>query len=189
MKKVPKDEAERDWRIKFDVVCVDHAVEPPKNGFGGAPVEVDCKSARPVTSTDLLAARTDQNVTICSAAINAVVAWRFTVIMLLGHQVPDCRAGLMFAEHEANFMYGHAMERHEDSGPVGRCVSGFISVGAGTAGTIRIQETGSWCTGKTGSRSPHLANASGSASAGGAHCPTKNDLLQCAPFMTRQGLA
>lgn len=139
-------------------------------------MEEEFVSALPAMSTDLLAVRTDQNIKIGSAAINAEVAWRFTVNSLFGHRVSDCRVGLMLADHEANFLHGHTMERHEDSGPVWRCASGFISVVAGTAGTIRIQETSSCCMCKPSSQSPHLANAFSFASAGGVHCSTKNDL-------------
>ena len=139
-------------------------------------MEEEFVSALPAMSTDLLAVRTVQSVKIGSAAIKELVAWCFTEILLFGHRVSDCRVGLMLADHEANFLRGHTMVRHEDSGPVGRCVSGFISIVAGTADAIRIQETSSCCMGKPGSQSPHLANAFSFAAARGMHCSTKNDL-------------
>ena len=36
--------------------------------------------------------------------------WRIMVMTLLGRQVPDCEPGLMFADHELDFLRDYAME-------------------------------------------------------------------------------
>ena len=36
-------------------------------------------------------------------AINSVIAWRIMLMTLLGRQVPDCDAGLMFTDDELSF--------------------------------------------------------------------------------------
>ena len=41
-------------------------------------------------------------------AINAVIAWRIMVMVLLGRQVPDCNPELMFIDAELNFLHDYA---------------------------------------------------------------------------------
>ena len=41
-------------------------------------------------------------------AINAVIAWRIMVMTLLGREVPDCGADLLFTDHELNFLRHYA---------------------------------------------------------------------------------
>ncbi len=41
-------------------------------------------------------------------AINSVIAWRIMVMTLLGRQVPDCAAALMFTDHELGFLSDYA---------------------------------------------------------------------------------
>ena len=42
-------------------------------------------------------------------AINAVIAWRIMVMTLLGRQVPECEAELLFTDHELNFLRHYAL--------------------------------------------------------------------------------
>ena len=42
--------------------------------------------------------------------INAVIAWRIMVIALLGRQVPECEAELMFTDHELAFLREYAAQ-------------------------------------------------------------------------------
>ena len=41
-------------------------------------------------------------------AINAVIAWRIMLMTLLGREVPDCDATLMFTDHELAFLQDYA---------------------------------------------------------------------------------
>ena len=41
-------------------------------------------------------------------AIQSVIAWRIMVMTLLGRQVPDCEAELMFTNHELGFLGDYA---------------------------------------------------------------------------------
>ena len=43
-------------------------------------------------------------------AINAVIAWRIMVMTLLGREVPDCDADLLFTDHELNFLRHYAIK-------------------------------------------------------------------------------
>ena len=43
-------------------------------------------------------------------AINSVIAWRIMVMTLLGRQVPECEATLMFTDHELAFLRHYALE-------------------------------------------------------------------------------
>ena len=43
-------------------------------------------------------------------AINAVIAWRIMVMTLLGRQVPECEAELMFNDHELAFLHDYAAQ-------------------------------------------------------------------------------
>ena len=43
-------------------------------------------------------------------AINAVIAWRIMVMTLLGRQVPECEAELMFTDHELAFLRDYAAQ-------------------------------------------------------------------------------
>ncbi len=53
-------------------------------------------------------------------AINAVIAWRIMVMTLLGRQVPECEAELMFTDHELAFLRDYAAQAglatHDDLG-------------------------------------------------------------------------
>ena len=44
-------------------------------------------------------------------AINAVIAWRIMVMTLLGRQVPECEAELMFTDHELAFLSDYAAQQ------------------------------------------------------------------------------
>ena len=41
-------------------------------------------------------------------AINSVIAWRILLMTLLGREVPECEPGLMFTDHEQNFLVDYA---------------------------------------------------------------------------------
>ena len=43
-----------------------------------------------------------------SITINAVIAWRIMLMTLLGREVPECSAELMFTDHEINFLEDYA---------------------------------------------------------------------------------
>ena len=43
-------------------------------------------------------------------AINSVIAWRIMLMTLLGRQVPECGANLMFTDHELNFLHDYAVQ-------------------------------------------------------------------------------
>ncbi len=43
-------------------------------------------------------------------AINSVIAWRIMLMALLGRQVPECDAELMFTDHELSFLRDYAAE-------------------------------------------------------------------------------
>ena len=43
-------------------------------------------------------------------AINAVIAWRIMVMTLLGRQVPECEAELMFTDYELAFLHDYAAQ-------------------------------------------------------------------------------
>ena len=60
-------------------------------------------------------------------AINSVIAWRIMLMTLLGRQVPDCDAHLMFTDHELSFLHDYAREYRQQLpdklGPAVRLVS------------------------------------------------------------------
>ena len=43
-------------------------------------------------------------------AINSVIAWRIMLMTLLGREVPECEAGLMFTDHELEFLADYAVK-------------------------------------------------------------------------------
>ena len=60
-------------------------------------------------------------------AINSVIAWRIMLMTLLGRQVPDCDAGLMFTDDELSFLRNYAVEYNQptpdDLGAAARLVA------------------------------------------------------------------
>ena len=60
-------------------------------------------------------------------AINSVIAWHIMLMTLLGRQVPDCDAHLMFTDHELSFLHDYAREYKQQPpdqlGPAVRLVS------------------------------------------------------------------
>lgn len=46
-----------------------------------------------------------------AVAINSVIAWRIMLMTLLGREVPECEPGLMFTDHELDFLADYAAQR------------------------------------------------------------------------------
>ena len=46
-------------------------------------------------------------------AINSVIAWHLMVMTLLGRQVPDCAAELMFTDSALGLLGDYAQKRYE----------------------------------------------------------------------------
>lgn len=113
--------------MRCRVDSVDHAVEQPKNVFGGHPWETKaCQHFLRRTSFCWWPA-TERKINFGSSAINAVVARRIVVTSLIGCGVPDCGTGLMFADPESDVLCGHATEAHESARKSGRCRARQVS--------------------------------------------------------------
>ena len=77
-------------------------------------------------------------------AINAVIAWRITLMRLLRRQVPDCEPQPVFADHELDFLRDHLIENGLATPPASWPIS------ADTPRMIRIPATRSFGVAKPG---------------------------------------
>ncbi len=95
-----------------------HLLTPPRRSCG-----TTCSAGVWRTSSGCSSPAAGEHLTFRTAdrlqraiAINGVIAWRIIVMTLLGRQVPNCAAALMFTDHELGFLSDYA-RKFSLSGP------------------------------------------------------------------------